>query len=343
MASRSSVQADMSSMSGTRLSIGELGQALQQMTDAIRGASASSDESSFEKWKKRYQTQGIDALKEVPRSKSSHPQATSPETIQMIIALSKSHPSWGCVRLSDYLKSEKSISVSSPTVQNILIKEHMGSRHERLLKLQECYLIDGIDLSDEQVALIEADNPCFRERDLEISAPGELLIQDTFYIGNVPGIGKCYLHAAIDAYSSYAFGFLHTSKKPEPAVAVLHNEVLPFYASKNIPVGAIMSDSDKEFAGKEAHPYQAYLMFNDVKHRQLPSKKLVNGCMERLKKTVHDEFKVKAVSADSFETLQSDMNQWIEFYNNKRPHEGYPNMGKTPAEVLSSAVVDAAA
>ena len=28
---------------------------------------------------------------------------------------------------------------------------------------------------------------------------------------------------------SYAFGFLHVSKQPETAVAVLHNEVLPFY------------------------------------------------------------------------------------------------------------------
>ena len=38
-----------------------------------------------------------------------------------------------------------------------------------------------------------------------------------------------YLHAVVDTYGSYAFGFLHLSKQPEAAVAVLHNEVLPFY------------------------------------------------------------------------------------------------------------------
>jgi hypothetical protein len=33
----------------------------------------------------------------------------------------------------------------------------------------------------------------------------------------------------VDTFGSYAFGFLHTSKQPEAAVAVLHNDVLPFY------------------------------------------------------------------------------------------------------------------
>ena len=33
----------------------------------------------------------------------------------------------------------------------------------------------------------------------------------------------------VDTHGSYAFGFLHVSKQPEAAVAVLHNDVLPFY------------------------------------------------------------------------------------------------------------------
>jgi hypothetical protein len=33
----------------------------------------------------------------------------------------------------------------------------------------------------------------------------------------------------VDTYGSDAFGFLHVSKQPEAAVAVVHNDVLPFY------------------------------------------------------------------------------------------------------------------
>ena len=50
------------------------------------------------------------------------------------------------------------------------------------------------------------------------------------------GVGKVYLHAVVDTYGSYAFGFLHVSKQPEAAVAVLHNDVLPFYRELDPPV-----------------------------------------------------------------------------------------------------------
>ena len=47
-------------------------------------------------------------------------------------------------------------------------------------------------------------------------------------VGTLKGIGRVYLHAVVDTFGSYAFGFLHVSKQPEAAVAVLHNDVLPF-------------------------------------------------------------------------------------------------------------------
>lgn len=44
--------------------------------------------------------------------------------------------------------------------------------------------------------------------------PGHLLV------GTLKGVGKVYLHTVVDAFCSYAFGFLHTSKQPEAAAAV---------------------------------------------------------------------------------------------------------------------------
>jgi hypothetical protein len=40
-------------------------------------------------------------------------------------------------------------------------------------------------------------------------------------VGTLKGIGRVYLHAVVDTFGSYAFGFLHVSKQPEAAVAVL--------------------------------------------------------------------------------------------------------------------------
>ncbi|GAW92784.1 transposase [Calderihabitans maritimus] len=130
--------------------------------------------------------------------------------------------------MSDMLKLQ-GISVSPPTIQNILHKNGLGTKYERLLRLEEKAAREAITLTPEQIALIEKANPCFRERHVESSRPGELLAQDTFYVGHLKGIGKVYLQAVVDTYSSYAFGFLHTTKLPECSVAILHNDVLPFY------------------------------------------------------------------------------------------------------------------
>ena len=76
-----------------------------------------------------------------------------------------------------------------------------------------------------------------------------------------------YLHAIVDTYSSYGFGFLHTSKKPEAAVAVLHNDVLPFYEEHELSLGAILTDNGREFCGTDLHPYERYLSLCDIEHR----------------------------------------------------------------------------
>ena len=46
------------------------------------------------------------------------------------------HSAWGCCRLSEHLRLD-GVSMSSPTIQAILIKHGMASRFDRLLKLEE--------------------------------------------------------------------------------------------------------------------------------------------------------------------------------------------------------------
>jgi hypothetical protein len=72
----------------------------------------------------------------------------------------------------------------------------------------------------------------------------------------------------VDTYGSYAFGFLHTSKVPEAAVSTLHNDALPFYAERQIPIPitALLTDNGREFCGTSAHPYEVSLALNGIDH-----------------------------------------------------------------------------
>jgi hypothetical protein len=80
--------------------------------------------------------------------------------------------------------------VSGPTIQGLLTKEGRGTKDERRLRLEERALEEGVELTPEQVALIEKANPCYRERHVESSRPGERLCQDTYFVGVFQGVGK---------------------------------------------------------------------------------------------------------------------------------------------------------
>ncbi|HEB76848.1 MAG TPA: transposase, partial [Nitrospirae bacterium] len=170
-----------------RLSALQLAEALGNVTEACRRRGIS--RTQFYEYKRRFQTHGLEGLKDLPPVHKSHPQTTPPEVVEKILALSLANPMWGCVRLSDQLKL-MGVSVSSPTIQKLLIKHDMGSRFQRLLKLEEKALDQKIELTAEQIRAIEKANPCFKERHVESTRPGELLCQDTFYVGQLKGVGK---------------------------------------------------------------------------------------------------------------------------------------------------------
>ena len=123
------------------------------------------------------------------------------------------------MKLSDFLKLQ-GVAISSPTIQKILIRNALAGVYDRWLKVGERPLENGITLTAEQVTQIEKYNPSFKERHVESSQPAELLSQDAFMAGKLKGVGTVYLHACVDAYGSYAFGFLHIGKKPECAASL---------------------------------------------------------------------------------------------------------------------------
>ena len=95
----------------------------------------------------------------------------------------------------------------------------------------------------------------------------------------------------MDTYGSSAFGFLHVSKQPEAAVAVLHNDVLPFYRRLDLAVKAVHTDNGREFCGTEGHPYELYLDLNGIEHgRTKVRNPKSNGFVERFNGTALEEF-----------------------------------------------------
>jgi transposase InsO family protein len=319
-----------------RLSLLELAEALGNVSEACRRRGVS--RSQFYEYKRRFQTHGLEGLKDLPPIPKSHPMTTPPEVVAKILELWLAHPAWGCNRLSALLELEGTY-VSSVTIQKILNEQGLGSRYDRWLALEKKHAEDAIELSAEQVQFLEKHNPQFRERHVESSRPGELLCQDLFYVGRLKGVGRVYLNAVVDTFSSHTWGFLHVSKRPEAAVALLHNDVLPFYAERALEVTAILTDNGREYCGTDAHPYEVYLALNDIEHRTTKLRTpQTNGFVERFNRTVLEEFFRQAFRTklyESVEALQADLDAWLVHYNTERPHLGYRNQGRRPIETIN--------
>ncbi len=170
--------------------------------------------SQFYEYKKRYQEQGLEGLKDLPPIHKSHPQTTAPEVVEQIMEWAYKQPTWGCEKISIKLR-QAGTRLSAVTVQDILNRHELGSRQQRLFAAEKRHLAGEIELDETVIAALEHHNPCYRERHIESSRPGELLSVDTSKIGELPDGTKLTLHAAVDTYGSYAFGLLHSSKQPE--------------------------------------------------------------------------------------------------------------------------------
>jgi len=318
-----------------RSSVLKLAEILGNVSEACRRRGI--DRTSFYEYKRRFQTHGIDGLKDLPPIHHTHPQTTPQEVTDKILEASLKHPYWGCRRISETLKLEN-INLSSVTVQNILNKHGLRTMYERFLKLEEKLLNEKIEISPDQVKYIEQYNPCWRERHIESTHPGDLLSQDTFYVGRIKGVGQIYLQVVIDTYGSYAFGYLHTGKIPVHSVFILHNDVIPQYQEWEIKIKALLTDNGTEYCGKDTHPYELYLALGNIEHRRTKVKSpRTNGFVERFNRTVLNEFFRKAFREkfyESVESLQNDLDKWLKEYNTERPHQGYRNMGRRPIETI---------
>lgn len=161
----------------SRLSVLELAKELGNVAEACRQRGL--DRTSFYEWKRRFQTQGFEGLKDLPPIHKSHPQTTPPETVERIRDLALAHPAYGCNRHEAMLALE-GIRVSAITIQKILNDSGLGTKVERWLALEAKNAERAIEITSEQAAFLEKLNPCFRERHVESSTPGELLSADTF-------------------------------------------------------------------------------------------------------------------------------------------------------------------
>ena len=179
--------------------------------------------------------------------------------------------------------------------------------------------------------------------EIETEHPGYLGSQDTYYVGNIKGVGRIYQQTFIDTYSRVAFAKLYQSKHAITSADLLNDRVLPFFDEQQIPLLRILTDRGTAYNGRpEHHEYQLYLQIEGIDHSKTKVRHpQSNGICERLHRTMQEEFYAIAFRKklyDNLEDLQQDLDQWVTFYNQQRPHSGRYCFGKTPMETFKDSI-----
>lgn len=101
----------------------------------------------------------------------------------------------------------------------------------------------------------------------------------------------------------------------------------------------MLTDRGTEYCGKvEAHDYELYLGASGIEHTKTKARHpQTNGICERFHKTILHEFYRVAFRKKiykSLEELQTDLDQWLDHYNNERTHQGKMCCGRTPMQAF---------
>ncbi len=294
---------------------------------------------TFYRYQELTQEGGVDALINRSKRTPNVKNRVDPTIEKAVLDYALEQPAHGQHRTSNELR-KTGVFVSGSGVRSIWLRHGVESFKKRLQALEEKVASEGILLTDSQIAALErkkVDDEASGE--IETHHPGYLGSQDTFYVGNLKGVGRIYQQTFIDTYCKVAFAKLYTTKTPITSADLLNDKVLPFFSQHQLPMLRILTDRGTEYCGRmDQHDYQLYLAINDIDHTKTRAQSpQTNGICQRFHKTILQEFYQVTFRKKLYVTLdelQKDLDEWMKYYNNTRTHQGKVCCGRTPMETL---------
>lgn len=179
-----------------------LAEELSNVSRACKVMGVSRD--TFYRYQELVDRGGVDALIEKSRRTPNLKNRVDEAVEQAVTSYAIEFPAHGQHRTSNELRKQ-GIFVSGSGVRSVWLRHGLENFKKRLKALEDKVARDGIQLTDEQIAALERkkhdDEVC---GEIETAHPGYLGSQDTFYVGNLKGVGRIYQQTYVDTYCKIA-------------------------------------------------------------------------------------------------------------------------------------------
>ena len=165
--------------------------------------------------------------------------------------------------------------------------------------------------------------------------PGALIAVDSFYIGNLKGVGKVYQLTAVDTFSRWAMVWLVHGTVNKDVSVEFFERIYTTWSKMGFPIEAIVADNGPEY---KATKFADALAAKNVTRVFIPARSPNhNAVVERFQGTMLQECWRPAfhrLRFGSVRQLQREADAWLHTYNHRRRNHGDYMTGRRPIDLL---------
>ena len=281
---------------------------------------------TFYRWQHRVEVGGVEALMPKGRRPPAMPNQTPAWVVDELLAEAVVRPTLGARRYAHDL-GKRGFAISPSGVQKILNRHGLGRRRQRVGALAQ--------LTAATTGLVTDDAKTGPFGFCHFAArPGDLVALDSFYIGNLKGVGPVWQLTAVDTATRWAICHVFLGPSNTDIAKRFLDLVLRKLRRLGVTVTGVLTDNGPEFSAA----FDTHLETLDITHYRTPPRSPNhNAVCERFQGTALQECWRPAFHRRRFDRLgqlRAEIDTWLVDYNTRRANHSDFMRGRTPRQVL---------